>query len=356
MLTGSRRLRGYVTLSVLLITACTAGSSNEVERPEPISIAFGELPSVTTVHGDHLYVADRRGNAIAKIDSSSNEIVLERELGDLVKPRWTIWDLDAAGDYLWATIPHAKRVLQLDPETLDLEREVRVDGHVSDLHSAAGALWFTAGASRGVAIGRIDASSGELMPERPLGPENTHLTDVVEFDGWVWLVADHARYIGGGGPNPTFEVSAELWQIDPTADRVIDKLSLGSTFARGAVNPVIGDVEVGEEGLWMSRLHERRVVLVDPSDSELLLQFYVAIFEHPWEFEVLDGDLWIGELNGPRVAHIDTQTRERRVLTLDSETSHLASGFGSIWVPLLGPPPDGGRVVRFDETLVEAES
>lgn len=343
-------------MAALLLSACTPGSSNEVERLEPVSIPFGELPSVTAAHDNYVYVADRRGNAIAKIDPSTNEVLLEREISDFVKPRWTIWDLDAAGGYLWATIPRAKRVLQLDPESLDLEREVQVAGFVTDLYPAAGALWFTAGAKRGVAIGRIDASSGKLLPERSLGPENTHVTDVVEFDGWVWLVTDHARYIDGGGPNPTFKVSAELWQIEPSTGRVIDKLSLGSTFARGGVNPVIGDVEVGAGGLWMSRLHERRVVLVDPSDSELLMQFYVAIFEYPWEFEVLDGDLWIGELNGRRLAHVDVQTRERRVLTLEAETSYLGSGFGSIWVPLLGPPPDGGTVVRLDKTVIEAEN
>lgn len=336
-----------------LCFACTPGTSSEDEAPKPVAIGFGEMPSVVAQHGDFMYAADRRGNAIAKIDPSTNEVVLRRDLSEVLdNRRWTIWDLDAAGDFLWATIPTAKRVLQFHPDNLELERQVRVGGHISDLYPTARTLWFTTGSDRGVDIGRIHAASGALLEPLRLGPRNTRIADVVEFDGSVWVVTDHARYIDGGGPNPTFEVSAELWQIDASADRVVDKLSLGATFARGGVNPVIGDVEVADDGLWMSRVHERRVVLVDPSDTELLMQFYVAIFEHPWEFEVLDGDLWIGELNERRVAHIDTETRERQLITLDAETSHMGTGFGAVWVPLSGPPPDGGRVMRLDEAIV----
>lgn len=344
-----------LAIAASLWFACTPSTSNEGERPEPVAIRFGEMPSIVVQHGDFMFAADRRGNAIARIDPSTNEVVLQRPLSELVdNRRWTVWDLDAAGDFLWATIPYAKKVFQLDTETLDLVRQVRVDGHVSEVYPVAGELWFATGSGGGgVDIGRIDADSGALLDPLRLGPRNTHIADVVEFDGSVWVITDHARYIDGGGPTPTFEVSAELWQIEPSEGRIVDKLSLGSTFARGAVNPVIGDVEASEDGLWMSRVHERRLVLVDPTDAELLMQFYVAIFENPWEFEVMDEDLWIGELNGPRIAHIDTDTRERRLVTLDSETSALADGFGSVWVPLSGRPPDGGRVVRLDESRLE---
>ena len=353
-LSGGRTL--MIAFTAVSLLSCSPDSSSQSESPKPQAISFGEMPSVTAVHGDFMYVADRRGNAIAKIDPSSDEVVLEGNLSDVLDGRRdTIWDLDSAGDRLWATIPSAGRILQLDPETLEVVRQVRVAGHVSDLYAAADALWFTSGGRDGVAIGRIDASSGELLPRRRLGPENTHITDVVEFDGSVWMVTDFARYIDGGGPNPTFKVFAELWQLDPTSGEVVGKDSLGSTFTRGAVNPVIGDVEVGQDGLWMSRVHERRLVLVDPSDTELLMQFYVAIFEHPWEFEVLDGDLFVGDLNQDRVAHIDPETRERRLLTLPAQTSHIGSGFGSVWVPGFGAAPDGGGVVRLDATDFQDE-
>jgi streptogramin lyase len=66
-------------LSIALLTsACEqrrviAQSGDGAVRQE--HIAFGELPSVTTAHDGFMWVLDRRGEKIGKIDPATNEVV-----------------------------------------------------------------------------------------------------------------------------------------------------------------------------------------------------------------------------------------------------------------------------------------
>jgi hypothetical protein len=149
------------------------------------------------------------------------------------------------------------------------------------------------------------------------------------------------------GSHPTYYLSAQLWQIDPGSNRVVSRLPLGSTYKRD-VNPVIGDVETGENGLWLSRIHERRLVLIDPNDGVVLKEVAIGRFQFPWEFAIVDDNIWVGDLNTKRMARIDPETKKREFFGVGRPTSFVGSGFGAVWVPLPGLPPDGGQIVRID--------
>jgi hypothetical protein len=172
------------------------------------------------------------------------------------------------------------------------------------------------------------------------------VTDVVEFDGSVWVVRDHARFVGGPDAPPTFHITAALWRI-ASENRVMDRLELGSTYTRGAPNPIICDAEVAEGGFWVSRVYERRLALVAPDNGTVLKQVGIGAFELPWEFTLADGDLWVGDLNRSEIVRIDPETRERELSTLgerlpssavDSDRcgspymgSHLTAASSSAW-------------------------
>jgi streptogramin lyase len=328
----------------LTAAACTASDSPaEVAR-----IGFGELPSVMVPEGDYMWALDRRGNTIAKVDVEENAVVDEFRLEEKLSPPDQAWDIAAVDGSLWITAPTSRRLYELDTATGRVLSTVRTRGHTSDVHVAAGSLWFEDDGKRGVDLVRLDPETGRKEATFRFGPQNTDVGDVVEFDRSVWVVRNYARFVGGPGPVPTFYMTAELWRIDPVKDRVMNRLDLGSTYHRGGPNPIIGDVEVAEDGLWLSRVHERRIALVAPDDGTVLKQFDIGVFERPWEFAFADGYLWVGDLNTPEIVRIDPDTREREFIDVGRETSFIGSGFGSVWIPLYGDPPDGGLLVRMD--------
>jgi hypothetical protein len=99
-------------------------------------------------------------------------------------------------------------------------------------------------------------------------------------------------------------------------------------------------------GLWMSRIHERRVVLTSPLKGWLQRVFMIDEFKLPWEFAYLRGHLWIGELNASRVLWLNPTTKERRVVDVGGDTSFIGTGFGSVWLTTAGTSRDSGEVIR----------
>ncbi|HEX2196533.1 MAG TPA: hypothetical protein VHJ76_06370 [Actinomycetota bacterium] len=336
---------GAVALAVAASSAPAAAlqpaGQTRVERVE-----FGELPSVPAKAGGFLWVLDRRGDTIGKIDPATNQVAGAIDLSGLLGPRQPAWDLDAARGSLWVTIPGRRRLVELDPATGEVVSTVRTRGFVADLYAAHGSLWFSRSTQRRVVLVRLNPKTGKRVAIFRLGRTNTGVTDVVRYGASVWVVREHARHVRGKGRNPTFYVTAALWRIDPGANVVREKAPLGATYTRGAVNPVVGDVAVAREGLWMSRVHERRLVLMDPTTLRVLDVQPVAEFVLPWHVEVLRDDVWVGELNATRVARIDPEAGVTELIETGGTTTYLGRGFGSVWAPVVNEDAGRGEVVR----------
>ncbi|MDQ4125162.1 MAG: hypothetical protein M3134_06145 [Actinomycetota bacterium] len=298
-------------------------------------IAFGELPSVAVALDGFMWVLDRRGATIGKIDPTTNEVVDVIDLLQLVEGSRSAWDLEAARGSLWLTLPAKNRIARVDPESGDVTSVIRARGFVSDLYVARGALWFTSGSQRGIVLVRMDPLSEKTVATFRLGKTNTGVAAIVSYGRHVWVVRNQARHVAGRGRNVTFYVSASLWRIDPRSNRMTKKAPLGATYTRGPVDPVIGDVEAAAEGLWLSRNHERRLTLVNPGTARVL-DVESTDFRLPWEIEVLGAEVWAGDLNRPSVVRIDPDVNRHTHADVGNETSQLASGFGSIWLPLPG--------------------
>lgn len=340
---GATRFLALCVLGVIAV-GCS-GDDPPPEGDASTTVAFGELPSVVVEHDGFMWALDRRGGGLAKIDPDTDRVVDTFEVGDgsNARPRDDVWGLVESDDSLWVTAPSAQAFLKVDPDTGAVDR-VDSGGFISDVYSASGSLWF----QRGGNIVRVDGNTGRVQGKIPFPGDQPRISDLVEYEDSVWIVRDDAKHVAGSGALPTYFISGELWQVDPGPMRVIDKTPLGSSYSRGAINPVVGDVEVATGGLWMSRPYEGRLLLVDPFTGEVLLQFPIAAFELTWEFAVVDEHLWAGDLNGNQVMWIDPESRDRKLLEVDGGTSYIGGGFGSAWVPLGGAPPDGGRIVRLD--------
>jgi streptogramin lyase len=346
---GSMRRRAKHLLAILsacMFAAACSGDSDKTSGDAPPTIEFGALPAVVVAHGDYMWALDRRGGGLAKIDPQTNRVVDIFKVGDgsNANPRDDVWDLDASDDWLWITAPAAHALLKIDPATGQIVERVRVGDFVSDVYAAAGSLWFQ---EKGELI-RFDPGSAKRTASFAFGSKNVFVGDVTEFDEQIWVVRDRSRYVAGEGGLATFVVSTELLQINPRSNRIVDRRPLGSSFARGGVNPVVGDVEPSDDGLWMSRPYENRLLLLEPFTGEILLQFPIDAFGTVWEFAVVDGDLWAGDLNGSQVMWIDPESRERELFDVGRDTSFIGGGFGSAWVPVGGGAPNGGRIVRLD--------
>lgn len=306
-------------------------------------VIFGALPSLAVPLDGSMWVLDRRGGTIARIDPGTNEIVDEIDLEEI--DAGSAWDLEAMKGSLWITT-HARRFVEIDPANGEVRSVVRTNHYSSELYPARGSFWYVTGNGHRTKLVRLDPATGRKLADLRLGRNDTNVSDVVPYEGSVWVVRSHARHVAGTGRNPTFYVTAALWEVDPKSNRVVDKMPLGATYTRGPVDPVIGDVEVAENGLWMSRVHERRLMLVRPLDGRVLDVEDLGEFRLPWEFEIVAGDLWVGNLNRGEVARIDPATNETWFTDVAAQTSYLGSGFGSAWAPVVGGEAAHGEVVR----------
>jgi hypothetical protein len=105
-------------------------------------ISFGELPAVTVRQGDYMWALDRRGNTIAKVDVEENAVVDEFRLEEKLSPPDEAWDMATVGGSLWLTAPSTRRFYELDAETGRVLSTVRTRSFSTEVHVAAGSLWF----------------------------------------------------------------------------------------------------------------------------------------------------------------------------------------------------------------------
>ncbi|HEX2056863.1 MAG TPA: hypothetical protein VHI71_00700 [Actinomycetota bacterium] len=336
---------------VLCASAAVTGAAAPAATLQPdeqtttqVRIEYGELPSVAAKAAGSMWVLDRRGSTIGQIDPGTNDVVAQMDLKPIFGERVLAWDLDGGRGSLWATIPARRLIVRIDPEHREIRDTIRVRERISDLYVAHGSLWFVRATRRAIVLVRLNARTGKRIAAFRLGRGNTGVTDLVSFGPSVWVVRDRARHVRGRGRNPTFYVKASLWRIDPGSNRVKEKHPLGATYTRGAVNPVVGDVAVAPEGLWMTRVHERRILLMKPATARVLDVQPLPELDLPWYLEVLRGDVWVGDINEATIARVDPETNATDFVDTGIVTSDLGTGFGSLWAP--GTDADGGAVVR----------
>ena len=333
---------------VLLVPACArlhdTGQLLPTIRQE--RIPFGDMPSYVEAHGGFMWVLDGRSNLIGKIDPATNEVVETLDLSHIATGHSVVLDMTFGDGSLWVSVAPKRKIFELDPGSGALRGSIPTTARGPSTSFLKGSLWFVDGDFENPVLVRVDPRSGERLARWKIGPINTSVNALVAYNGSIWLVREHARHIAGRGPNPTFFIAEQLRHIDPSDNVVKGRRALGSTYSRGAVNPVTGDVETTTNGLWMSRVREHRLLLMAPLTGRVRLEIGITEFPLPWDFALVAGDLWVGNLNRHDVMWIDPETREREIVDLGDDTSFIGGGFGSAWVPLSNSTTGEGEVVR----------
>ncbi len=331
----------------LLFVAC-GPSSVPPEQSLTITqerIAFGELPSHVEAAGGFIWVLDRWNPQIGKIDPATNEVVDVFDLSSTIGSNGFISDMTTARGSLWVTAPDKQLILKLDMNTGEVEYMLRTDGAVIHIAYEQGSLWYLSGGG-GVYLERFDVGNKRTVARVRLGPNNTFLHDMFARGEAIWILRNYGRFVAGQGRDSTWFGEDGLWRLDLETNRVTERRKLGSTLTRGPVNPVTGDLESSGDDVWMSRVHERRLLRMATATGRVRQTIQVSDFDLPWEFSLVGGDIWIGDLNEPTVMWIDPDTGDRETVDVGSDTSYIGGGFGSAWVPVSNETTGTGEVIR----------
>ncbi|MGH2591549.1 MAG: hypothetical protein ACRDGW_12230 [Actinomycetota bacterium] len=232
-------------------------------------------------------------------------------------------DLEVGGGSVWVTTSDA--VLELDPATNEVVREIPMDGAFR-LAIGEGAVWVTDIAYQGKLV-RIDPDTGAATAALDFPSLSPHGVDVA--GGSVWVTASGSN----GG---------DLIRIDAATNEVVASIHIAPGSGAGGLGSVVAD----EDAVWVTRGGDSDSLLrIDPDTNEIVSVIDIAN-THYWNEMVLENDsLWVVS-TGPRVTFEDgTHTNEVVVLRIDKVTGDvvdaipvghgmfgMGAGEGSLWV------------------------
>ncbi len=131
-----------------------------------ISIDSGEVTDLAAAD-DAVWVSDKNGGRVFRIDPATNAVVAEIETGAGAHD----FAIDKHG--VWVTNYRANTVSRIDPATNEVVATIEGVGSGVGISAGDGAIWVS---SKGGGISRIDPASNEVEP-------------IAEFSGWNYGVA-----------------------------------------------------------------------------------------------------------------------------------------------------------------------
>lgn len=317
-------------------------------------IPAGDYPWGIYPGEDAVWVTHRTDGTVGKIDPETNEMTELWQAAPESARTSSLSGVVERGDTLWVADLRRKRIYVLDAQTGEQRGVIRAQGHIYDLFYAARSLWYVdAGASDSSdeELVRLNPRTGRVIARIDMGASNSHAVDLVALRGSIWVLRDQARHVAGTGRNATFRVSSFLWEVDPSNTKVVGSFKLGSGLTRGAVNPIVGEMDRFGGELWFSKVHERRLMELHPENGRVLKYIAIPEVDLVWSFDPAEGYLWVGALNENRIARVDPDTGNYEIFQIDTTTSDVVGAFGSIWIPAPAEPDpwdQPGAVLRID--------
>ena len=317
-------------------------------------IDVGAFPRKVIPAAGSMWVIHRTDGTVGKINPDSN---LMTDTFSIAPRRFKGWrddviDLESKDGRLWVAVSN-RRIYEVDSETGKRLGNFKSEGHVYGLFFGGGSLWYVDGGMNDASsetLIRVDPADYEIQASIRMRGQNAGVSGLETFDGSIWVLRDNAKYIGGQR-QATWRVSAHLWEVDLSTNEVASKTALGSTLAKGPVDPVVGEMEEANGSLWFTRVYERRVLEMNPHSGRVLKVISLPDFELAWEITKAEGYLWVGNLNHSDLARIDPESGQKLIGDVRRSTSGLSGGFGSVWFPRAAPrdPWEGtGHVFRVD--------
>jgi hypothetical protein len=330
-----------LTLSVTMFVG--TGLAGEPLNLKVRKIKAGVTPRLAIKAGDSMWVTQEE--SLGRIDPETNEMVDRFRVIPKRFGRWRDDIVDVVGrrGRLWVAAGN-RRVYEINPKNGNRKGNFKSHGHIDGLFFADGSLWYIA--PKGLV--RVHPKTYKVQARIEVPGNNTNIQAVENYDGYLWLLRDHAKFVAGPGGRSTWRVTAHLWQVNPKKNKVVKKRFLASTLAYGPVNPVVGDMVEHEGSLWFSMVYERRVLQMNPYSGRIRDRFSLPDFELPWEMSVAEDKVWVADIGRSQIARIDPDNGSKRIADVERRANSMTGGFGSLWSPFFRAWDSPGKVFRFD--------
>ena len=215
-----------------------------------------------------IWVAGGNDETVFRIDPAHDAIQAKLQFGtaDPLRPKPVFF---VAGGRKGVWVTRARQLLEIDPATNRLRREVSLPGNPIDLGAGGGDVWVTLEDER---IVRVDEGSGKITTTSQ-APGSAY-SPVVTGDG-LWLIL--------------YTHTPQVAELDPATATQTASVSLPNSF------PVA--IAAGDGVIWAVDHAQGRVWRVDEKAPTADLVSTVAY--HPISVAAADGTVWVGVQEQP---------------------------------------------------------
>jgi virginiamycin B lyase len=207
-------------------------------------------PNMATTVDGQLWVADRGGKAIVRIDPATNRVMRRVSVGIHVQ------NLAGIPGSLWASSYDDDTVVRVDLKTDTAVATLKKVGRPTDIAAGDGALWVAVKDAPHVI--RIDPVSNKVVATISVGTDPQSLA---VDTGVVW--------VNNGNGN-------ELFRIDPASNRVVATIPLDrSAGVRTDQSCGCQSVAAGNGSTWALAHDEHQLVRVDPQTNRIVARLTI---------------------------------------------------------------------------------
>jgi peptide/nickel transport system substrate-binding protein len=318
--------------------------------------ALATIAAVAARSGPHT-VEPVRGDAVAVVDAAH-----ARLLGSVpvTAPPGAI--AYGAGS-VWVSLPDARSVLRISPETRRVIASVPLDVSAQSLASAGSAVWALGSGPNDefLTLERIDPTFGTASRARRLPTVVTGDSGSVSARGETLLVAPRSglltqvdarsgHLLGHVDPNAAPSAAAlgfgSSWLAYREADLVVRVDSLGR-ITPIPVGRAPSAIAVGKHAVWVANALDGTVKSIDPDTSAVITTIHVG---GTLTAIATDGDdVWVASEGKGKLVRIDERTNRRTAtVVVGGSPQSLVVADGTVWASMQTPPaaqPSGGTAV-----------
>jgi ABC-type branched-subunit amino acid transport system substrate-binding protein/streptogramin lyase/tetratricopeptide (TPR) repeat protein len=292
-------------------------------------------------------------NSVGAIDPKTSRIVAQIPV--VGRPS----RLAIGGGTVWVGSDESGTVSALDPHTQRATKLVAIGGFPSDLAVGERAVWVVDGKSG--LVDKVDPSYGVVASRIRIAAANPVYDSSRE-------VIDPTSVAAGSGSVWLTDGSRKLTRIDPTTNKVVQRIDLrspldgvavgaGGVWAisgasataigldrRGRVTvriPIVSEprfdspyplaVSVGDGFVWVLNGNTGTVTKVDPRQRVVSATIPIGIGHGPARLAVGDGAAWIADTDGTLV-RIDATTNAVEATAIGHRLKDVAAAAGTVWV------------------------
>jgi serine/threonine protein kinase/streptogramin lyase len=293
----------------LTVARDDAAGESGASPPTARTIAVGAGPAELAVTRDAVWVANRRGGSLTRIDTRSDrtrEVRAADKPGAVAVGEGALWSADESG-----------RLDRRDPESGKRLGRPRVLGtDVRDVATGAGSVWVANGSRNTVT--RLRAGTGTAAPGSPITV--------------------------GKGPRAIAVRAGTAWVVNAGADSVT-RIDTRTSKPVGQPIHVAGAnaIAAGEGSVWVTGRQSNAVTRIDPRTGTVVGR-PIAVSRAPSAVAVGAGAVWVTSEGDDTLTRIDARTAKvvGSPIAVGRAPSSVAVGPDAVWVA----NRDGNSVTR----------